>query len=603
MGEKIVTGEKAEPTPIPGKRGSIPVNVQAAHDDANLYLRFEWEDTAHVAVPFVDGGKMDPENSMKIAVMLATDQLEYAAQAGCWGTCHHDARTMPDTPEADALQGNEAAARLALTDGITKYVKESRTAIEVRGKRGKKRGGWDKLKSADEIQAEVDNNNIMDLLRYQAGTGKTEDGYIYDQRFMEGGQGFEVVSSLDGGRWVVEMKRPLTSGEKGDISLATDQQYNLGFAIHDDFSNARFHHVSLGYKLGFDDDSADINAVKREASAVTAPAAAAAAVTVNGSASFNVDWDKAGSRDITLFYPGQASMEWVLNGRDHGGARAFVKSGDTCASCHDQETAAMGEKIVTGEKAEPTPIPGKRGSIPVTMQATHDADNLYLKFEWDEAAHVDVPFVEGGKMDPENPMKIAIMFSEDGLEYADQAGCWGTCHHDARTMPDTPEADAMASSEAAAALALEEGVTKYLKESRTSIEVRGKRGKKRGGWDKLKPTEENAAAFEANQIFDLLRYESGTGLTEDGYVYEQRNMAGGQGFEVVSNNEGGRWTIEMKRKLVSENKGDISFDPAKTYNFGFAIHDDFSDARFHHVSLGYKLGFDNAEVDLDAKSQ
>ncbi len=603
MGEKIVTGEKAEPTPIPGKRGSIPVNVQAAHDDANLYLRFEWEDTAHVDVPFVDGGKMDPENSMKIAVMLATDQLEYAAQAGCWGTCHHDARTMPDTPETDALQGNEAAARLALTDGITKYVKESRTAIEVRGKRGKKRGGWDKLKSADEIQAEVDNNNIMDLLRYQAGTGKTEDGYIYDQRFMEGGQGFEVVSSLDGGRWVVEMKRPLTSGEKGDISLATDQQYNLGFAIHDDFSNARFHHVSLGYKLGFDDDSADINAVKREASAVTAPAAAAAAVTVNGSASFNVDWDKAGSRDITLFYPGQASMEWVLNGRDHGGARAFVKSGDTCASCHDQETAAMGEKIVTGEKAEPTPIPGKRGSIPVTMQATHDADNLYLKFEWDDAAHVDVPFVEGGKMDPENPMKIAIMFSEDGLEYADQAGCWGTCHHDARTMPDTPEADAMASSEAAAALALEEGVTKYLKESRTSIEVRGKRGKKRGGWDKLKPTEENAAAFEANQIFDLLRYESGTGLTEDGYVYEQRNMAGGQGFEVVSNNEGGRWTIEMKRKLVSENKGDISFDPAKTYNFGFAIHDDFSDARFHHVSLGYKLGFDNAEVDLDAKSQ
>lgn len=604
MGEKIVTGEKAEPTPIPGKRGSIPVIVQAAHDDANLYLRFEWEDTDHVAVPFVEGGKMDPENQIKLAVMLATDQLEYAAQAGCWGTCHHDARSMPDTPEADSLQGNEAAARLALTDGISKYVKESRTAIEVRGKRGKKRGGWDKLKSTDEIQTEIDNNNVMDLLRYQAGTGEVEDGYIYDQRYMQGGQGFEVVSTLEGGRWIVEMKRPMTSSEKGDISLTTDQQYNLGFAIHDDFSDARFHHVSLGYKLGFDDDSADINAVKREASAVTAPAlAGATAATANGAASFNVDWDKAGSRDITLFYPGQTSMEWVLNGRDHGGARAFVKSGDTCASCHDQETAAMGEKMVTGEKAEPTPIPGKRGNIPVTMQATHDAENLYLKFEWDDAAHVDVPFVDGGKMDPENPMKIAIMFSEDNLEYASQAGCWGTCHHDARSMPDAPEADTLTTSEAAATLALEDGVSKYLKESRTSIEVRGKRGKKRGGWDKLKPAEENAAAFEANQIFDLLRYQSGTGVTEDGYVYEQRSMAGGQGFEVASINEGGRWVVEMKRKLVSGNKGDISFDPAKTYNFGFAIHDDFSDARFHHVSLGYKLGFDNTETDLDAKSQ
>lgn len=263
----------------------------------------------------------------------------------------------------------------------------------------------------------------------------------------------------------------------------------------------------------------------------------------------------------------------------------------------------MGEKMVTGEKAEPTPIPGKRGSIPVNMQATHDTENLYLKFEWDDAAHVDVPFVDGGKMDPENPMKIAIMFADDSLEYAKQAGCWGTCHHDARTMPDTPEAEAMAANEAASALALEEGITKYLKESRTSIEVRGKRGKKRGGWDKLKTAEENAAAVEADQIFDLLRYQSGTGLTEDGYIYEQRNMASGQGFEVVSNNDGGHWVVEMKRKLTSDQKGDISFDSANTYNFGFAIHDDFSDARFHHVSLGYSLGFDNAEVDLDAKSQ
>ena len=94
--KKMVTGEKAEPTPIEGKRGSIPVNVQAAHDDANLFLRFEWEDTAHVAVPFVDGGKMDPENPMKLAVMLATDDLKYADQAGCWGDlpsrCSHHAR-------------------------------------------------------------------------------------------------------------------------------------------------------------------------------------------------------------------------------------------------------------------------------------------------------------------------------------------------------------------------------------------------------------------------------------------------------------------------------------------------------------------------------
>ena len=607
MGEKMVTGEKAEPTPIPGKRGSIPVNVQAAHDDASLYLRFEWEDTDHVAVPFVEGGKMDPENPIKLAVMLATNDLEYADRAGCWGTCHHDARTMPDTPDADTA--NSANTGLDLSQGVTKYLAESRSSIEVKGRRGKKRGGWDKLKTADENLAEIEANHVMDLLRFQAGSGKAEDGYIFDQRVMEGGQGFEVVSSNGAGRWVIEMKRALNSDGKGDIALTTGQRYNFGFAIHDDYTDARFHHVSLGYSIGFDDSEADINAVKREASAprasnATPAAAGAGAADANaGAESFGVDWSKAGARDITLFYPGQTSMEWVLNGRDHGGARAFVKSGDTCASCHDQETAAMGEKMVSGEKAEPTPIPGKRGSIPVVMQATHDAESLYLKFEWDDGPHADVPFVDGGKMDPENPMKIAIMFSNDDLEFADRAGCWGTCHHDARSMPDAPEADALAGNEAASRLNLDEGVTKYLKESRSKIEIKGRRGKKRGGWDQLKSAEDIQTAIDNNQVFDLLRYQSGTASSEDGYVYDQRIMQGGQGFEVSSSNDGGHWTVQMKRKLTSDKPQDISFDLAKTYNFGFAIHDDYSDARFHHVSLGYKLGFDNTEVDLDAKSQ
>jgi len=195
------------------------------------------------------------------------------------------------------------------------------------------------------------------------------------------------------------------------------------------------------------------------------------------------------------------------------------------------------------------------------------------------------------------------MFSNDDLEFADRAGCWATCHHDARSMPDAPEADALAGNEAASRLNLDKGVTKYLKESRSKIEIKGRRGKKRGGWDQLKSAEEIQTAIDNNQVFDLLRYQSGTASSEDGYVYDQRIMQGGQGFEVASSNDGGHWTVQMKRKLTSNQPQDISFDLAKTYNFGFAIHDDYSDARFHHVSLGYKLAFDNTEADLDAKSQ
>ena len=63
----------------------------------------------------------------------------------------------------------------------------------------------------------------------------------------------------------------------------------------------------------------------------TAPAQAPAAapmMSASGADASGVDWSAIPSREITLFYPGQSSMEWTLNGRDHGGARAFLKAGE-----------------------------------------------------------------------------------------------------------------------------------------------------------------------------------------------------------------------------------------------------------------------------------
>ena len=319
--------------------------------------------------------------------------------------------------------------------------------------------------------------------------------------------------------------------------------------------------------------------------------------------SINVDWSKAASREITIFYPGETSIEWVLNGRDHGGARPFVKGGDRCTTCHDQETADMGEKMVTGEKAESTPIPGKRGSIPVTVKSTHDNEYLYMQFTWPDTKHVAVPFVEGGKMDPENPVKLAVMFATDDVEYADRAGCWSTCHSDARNMPDAPEQSVLDASAFKEQIDLTAGVTKYLKESRTKIEVKGRRGKKKGGWDKLKDAEAINAEMEAGSYMDLIRYKSGSHVVEDGHIMADRKMTGGQGAEFDAKLKGGKWTVAMKRKLTSDSAGDISLALDKVYNFGFAIHDDYTNSRFHHVSLGYKLGFDNAEVEVNAKKQ
>jgi len=216
-------------------------------------------------VPFVDGGKMDPENPIKLAVMLTTDdednpQVEYAERAGCWQSCHHDLNYMPHQPD-DAQLSGPLASRLDLSDGYTKYLKESRSEIEIEGKDGKMRGGWDKLKDQAEIDAALANGAFMDLLRYKSGSGESEDGHILEQRVMSGGQGVSFSGGLADGVWTIEMVRKLTSDQPGDVSMSQDNWYNIGFAIHDDYTSSRFHHVSLGFKLGFDDEDAEINAI------------------------------------------------------------------------------------------------------------------------------------------------------------------------------------------------------------------------------------------------------------------------------------------------------------------------------------------------------
>lgn len=602
MGQKIVTGEKLEPTPIPGKRGSIAVKVQAAHDDDYLYMRYEWEDTEHTPVPFADGGKMDPDNQVKLALMLTTDDTLYADRAGCWGTCHHDNRNMPAAPEQSAIDAYAQKGQVDMSNGITKYITESRTKVEIKGRRGKVLGGWDKLKSEDEVKLELTEGRFMDLYRYQAGTNKSENGSILAERTLSEG-GVEFTSSKQGNTWVVEMRRKLKTDTADDIQLDVTKVYNLGFAIHDDYTKGRFHHVSLGYKLGFDNADVEINAVKKQASApvtTVAPASSAAPAAAGGAS--NIDWSKASSRDITLFYPGQSSMEWIFKGSEHGGKRPFM-AGDTCASCHDKEAADMGQKIVTGEKLEPTPIPGKRGSIPVTVQTMHDNDKLYMRFQWQDTEHTPVPFVDGGKMDPDNQVKLAVMFATDDVLYADRAGCWGTCHHDNRNMPAAPEQSVIDAYAQKDQINSSHGITKYITESRTKMELKGRRGKVLGGWDKLKTSEEVAEEGAQGHFMDVHRYKAGEKISENGAILADRIMEGGQEIEFNATLADGTWTVEMVRDLKSDNATDLNLELDKVYNFGFAIHDDYTNGRFHHVSLGYKLGFDSSEADLNATAK
>lgn len=265
------------------------------------------------------------------------------------------------------------------------------------------------------------------------------------------------------------------------------------------------------------------------------------------------DWSKVPSKQITLFYPGVSPIEWIMTGTEHGGAKG-LKKGENCTGCHEEEVADMGKKMVTGQKIEPKPIKGKAAAIPVTVQAANDGTNLYLRFSWKQGS------TGGPKMDADNQEKIAFMIEDNKVELAGQSGCWATCHADARTMPN----------------AKDDKKTKYVKDGNVG----------------------------AGKYYDLMQWKSGKGAKPvDGYVADHRAMEGGKGLlDAKAEQKGDTYTVTFTRKLAGGGQGDIALQSGKTYNFGFAIHDDYTAGRFHHVSLGYTLGIDT-KADITAAKQ
>lgn len=264
------------------------------------------------------------------------------------------------------------------------------------------------------------------------------------------------------------------------------------------------------------------------------------------------DWSAVPATEITLFYPGVSAMEWITKGTEHGGARALRK-GETCADCHSDEAADMGKKMASGQKLEPSPIANKAPFIESRVQAAHDGQNLYLRFSWQQ------PAASGAApMDAKNPVKLAYMLEAGSqVELAEQGGCWASCHGDARSMPGAADSK-----------------TKYVKN-----------GSLAGG-----------------VYYDLNQWRSGENKTYDGHIAEERVMEGGTALKGASGAQnGGTWSVVFTRAFAG-GPGDVTLEPGKVYNFGFAIHDDHANGRYHHVSLGYQLGID-AEAGIIAKRQ
>lgn len=249
------------------------------------------------------------------------------------------------------------------------------------------------------------------------------------------------------------------------------------------------------------------------------------------------DWAKAAKRDITVFHPGVAAMEWVGKKSDHSGT-AGLKKGESCVGCHEEKGGLnFNFKRLADKELEPVGAP-KTMSYPVAVQASYDASNLYIRLTF------KAPTGGANKGDKANDVKATVLFPDEKVQLAAQAGCWASCHNDARTMPGADDKK-----------------TKYTKEG----------------------------------SYQLMQWASGKGAkVADGTVTTERKMEGGSlGAKAEGSKAGDIYTVTFTRKNPGE---------GKVVPFGLAIHADNASGRFHHVSLGYTIGV-GADGDLKATKQ
>ena len=268
--------------------------------------------------------------------------------------------------------------------------------------------------------------------------------------------------------------------------------------------------------------------------------AALAAQPVLAADPATIDWSKIPVKSVKLFYPGQSSYEWLLTAEHKKGNKA-VPSGRACVTCHEDDEANMGNKLVKAGPLEAMPVAGKNGTLDLAVQAAHDAKYLYLRFQWATQAsgpgdaypqlrfdgkewkrygeHRLDKAVREGKMQAVYEDRLSLMIDDGKVPNFEKQGCWVTCHNGMRDMPGEATKEQLA---ATPLLQKRSDVRKYLPSTREP----------NAPWNKTRSAEEIAKLKADGAFVDLLQWRAHrsnpVGMADDGYVLEYRLFDAGK---------------------------------------------------------------------------
>ena len=342
---------------------------------------------------------------------------------------------------------------------------------------------------------------------------------------------------------------------------------------------------------------------KQALTAMTGLALAASGTALAADAT-KLKWDGVPKSEITLFYPGQATQNWMKSAAHKAGATG-VNEGKNCIACHEGEEADLGKNVLAKKALEPNPIAGKPGSVKLTVQAAYDKEYFYLKASWPTQAKEAGAFhnykafkggnwvtygdnrtnkdVKAGAAKPSYEDRFNFMFGDNKGSVAgfEAQGCWVTCHNSMRDTPNEPKKEEVEAHPVLGKAGMKKSdIRKYLPETRSAMDDKG-------GWDKLKDKAALDALMAKGNFLDLWQaraYRSlPVGKADDSYVFEYRNFD--KGKKPFDSN----WDGEKKQPK-------FMFDPAKNGGKVALSEAQFRDPKAPKLDNANSVPYDAAKV-------
>ena len=262
--------------------------------------------------------------------------------------------------------------------------------------------------------------------------------------------------------------------------------------------------------------------------------------------------EAAASRVVTLFYPGMADSDWLLQG--HPGSQP-LRQGRNCQQCHRGEEAAMG----TAQAGPVSPT-----SREVTVAFSRNDDSITVTLDW---------------QGPADDADIALMWDDGGNDAFRRGGCFAACHSD---LPGMSRDNG-------------QHTEKYLWSSRSQQQRIGQPSLRRSAAEL-----ENLMA--EGDFVEMWRVRLATGEVEVATLLADVDWQPSNLIQINKSHTKGHWTVALTAPLNNTNLLK-PFTPDEKYTFGIALHGAVNPAGRHWVSLPLTMSFAGDETDFKVEQQ